>query len=129
VPSQGALGAGQSLAITVFYDCSQANSFLGSMVLEATQDGQTTTVTEPLAANLSARVVVLDVALGPFPQGSQIELNRIGNKSELGAHPPNCGSVHLHALSAAGITIDGIGPFPDPATMGCGYGSIVTVPR
>jgi hypothetical protein len=32
--------------------------------------------------------------------------------------------AHVHALASEGITIDGMGPFPDADPFGCGCGVI-----
>lgn len=129
VPATGVLTGGQSLSIAIVYDCSQSNSFSGEMRLSGTANGETTEVSRPLAANLTALVVVLDYTLGPFAAGSEIELSRVKGSSAGSAHGPNCLAEHLHAATNAGITIDGLGPFPDPNELGCGYGLVNVVQR
>ncbi|MHC4136213.1 MAG: hypothetical protein ACYS0K_14640, partial [Planctomycetota bacterium] len=70
--------------------------------------------------------VVLDFDVGPFPAGEFIELSRL-DLNTLGSGPecPPIGTLHVHAIDApVGITIDGLGPFPEPPAraLACGYG-------
>jgi hypothetical protein len=78
-------------------------------------------------ARCPATVPALELAYAlsdDFPAGAVIALDRIQGLHT--AQPEEgCASEHVHALASEGITIDGMGPFPDPDPFGCGYGVVV----
>lgn len=86
-------------------------------------------VQPPDAGGEPKLAVKLDYALGSYPAGEVIVLDRVtgGRVSEI---DEGCDGRHLHAEDMrVGVVIDGAsGPHPDLAPSGCGYGRIVSVP-
>lgn len=62
-----------------------------------------------------------------YRSGEKILLHRITGFKITSAEV-GCDGVHLHADNPSGIFIDGIGPFPDPNPMHCGYGRLIQPP-
>lgn len=69
--------------------------------------------------------VILDETLSPdFQAGDRIAIIRTAYEQIAG--PDACDEDHLHtAPGAAGLFIDGQGPFADPAPLVCGFGVVV----
>ncbi|HEX9756099.1 MAG TPA: hypothetical protein VGA42_10360, partial [Gemmatimonadales bacterium] len=119
---------GGTAVYSVFFNCSQAASFTGEIIITATAGTRTQEVTIPVDGQIKAQFVTLAQALGPFAAGTKIPLTAI--TGGVVASPDVCLTDHLHASSPSGIIISSgsmtFGPFPDPNPSACGYGAVTT---
>jgi hypothetical protein len=73
----------------------------------------------PLVSLASSLASDPDLAVGRFPSVNDMTCCVVAARDQ------GCPVPHLHACNAAGITVNGRGPFPDPDPTGCGFGAVV----
>jgi hypothetical protein len=90
-------------------------------------DTLTIEVVAPQGGTVVALVLAADLTVEGlvYPAGIAISLTSITGGTPSGPDA-GCSGDHLHGPS---ITIDGLGPIPDPDPTGCGYGRIVDYPE
>jgi hypothetical protein len=117
-PAVGEIGPGQTITLTIRYEC-QSNASVQTRLKVADAAGASTLDVDLV---YEAPAVILDMDTGPFPAGSTILFDRITGFTLTGPEAM-CSDTHLHGA----IRIDGLGPYPDPRPNGCGHGKRVFV--